>query len=669
MKALLLTLSIYVCLSIHAQAQWTNDPENPYQVCDVTCVQSAVQHVADGSGGAFVFWLDSRVGCNGNTYNDIYGQHYDENGYELWESGGREILSYPNTIERFAFVRTQSDNEMIAGAMVSGIGAESDSLWFQKIDDDGMKLWANDLLVAKSDGCTGNYFLGFESFSFLRDDSGYVVNFTPTYCGGSDGNRITRFSSNGVLTGPFNGEPEGNQYYIGARGIDRTYDGTNDVYLYYTDGNGAGAHARCMRVTIDGDSAWAPIDVLEGTNGLNYQYAAMSDEDGIAVCFQSNGAGNTVDLFMRKLNGDGTWAWNANTTNVCTADGQQGNFFWVQDQNFYYICWADGRPGVVGNYAVYAQKVDKATGEIVWAENGIQVLDQNTYLPYPKCVLRSDGKLIVTNESTDPLYGLNAQALNQEGTLAWNSPSVLANSSNLPFYADYGIIESGNNILVAWSKSFSGGGADGIYMANAQTPMTQVSETISACNSYLSNGETFTQSGTYIQELPGDTLLTLNLTITNVLASTTLNGNTLTANNTEGNFSWINCTTNTTEASGSGTFTPTITGEYALVVELNSCADTSDCQLITVIGVEELTFANQISVFPNPGSDFLNMSALSPLHNAELRLYNQYGQLIRKVSGINGSQFFMNTEDLNAGIYWVMIFERNRVSTNCWVKE
>jgi uncharacterized membrane protein YdcZ (DUF606 family) len=54
---------------------------------------------------------------------------------------------------------------------------------------------------------------------------------------------------------------------------------------------------------------------LDGTNGLNYGFQGLSDEDGVAFLFASNGNnGTNADLFMRKLNPDGTWAWNGGTT-------------------------------------------------------------------------------------------------------------------------------------------------------------------------------------------------------------------------------------------------------------------------------------------------------------------------------------------------------------------
>ncbi|MFN0031625.1 MAG: T9SS type A sorting domain-containing protein [Flavobacteriales bacterium] len=667
MKKILLGATLVAIAHLHGDAQWTYDPENPQLVSNGICTQYSVQQVADENGGTFVFWMDSRMYCFDNTYYDVYAQHYDASGNELWEPGGREIINLASSVQSYSVMRPSSQEGIIIGFHTRAVAVATDSLWFQKLNDDGVQLWANDLLIAEADGCEGNYFLGIENFSFIKNGDDYTVNLTPTYCGGSDGCRITHFSTDGVLTGVFNGEPEGNQSYIGSRGIDMTYDGTGDTYLYYTGGNGAGAHAFVMRVTLNGDSAFAPIDVLEGTNGLNYQYAAMSDEDGIAVCFQSTGEGANTDIFMRKLNGDGTWAWDGNTIEVCTFDGAQGNFHWVQDDTYYYIVWADGRPGVIGNSAIYAQKIEKATGAIQWLQDGIEVFDQNTYIPYPKCVLTDEGKLVVTNEGIGE-FGFNAQMVNQAGTLDWPATSEIGILQYSPFYSDYVLLQSNETTIVAWSKSNPSGGADGIYIANVAAPVTFIEETISVCNSCTVNGVEYTESDTYLIELPGDTLLTLNLTVTIVEAEATLFGTMLVGTEVPGGFSFIDCDSGILVSIEASTFTPFETGNYAFIVEDNGCADTTDCFFIEIIGVEEVRLQNHIALFPNPGGDVLNILSQFPLKNATLNVTEMNGKILLTKNSLSGLSFGFDMNQFENGIYLIEVFVNGSSSRMKWVK-
>lgn len=662
-KNLLITIFAFLGV-LENTAQWSFDPQNPKLVSDQTCVQSKVQQVSDGNGGTFVFWLDSRSGCNGNTFNDIYGQHYNADGVELWESEGREILNYFSSIQSFDVMRPSSQEGIIIGAHSKDITVATDSLRFQKLNDDGVHLWTNDLLIAEADGCEGNFILGIENFSFIKNGDHYTVNFTPTYCGGSDGCRITHFSSDGLLTGAFNGEPEGNQSYIGSRGIDMTHDSTGDCYLYYTGGNGAGAHAFVMRVSESGDSVWAPVDVLAGTNGLNYQYSVISDPNGITIGYQSTGEMGDVDLFLRRLNPDGTWAWNGDIVNLCIADGGQGNFHWVQDDNFLYVVWSDSRPGIIGNAAIYAQKIEKSTGLAQWQTDGVLVLDQSTYIPYPKCVLRDDGKLVVMNESG--AMGFNAQLVNQNGETEWNA-IVSLSDVGLPFYEDYQMLNSNGNILVVWSESLSSGGADGVYIAKVQAPIVLVQETIVACDTYTSNGETFTESGVYTQFLPGDTTYVLDLTINSANIDLLINGNTMEAQATEGFIYWLDCSDNSIVLDDAQNFTPTETGSYALMVDNQGCVDTSGCYQMEIIGISEF-YQSSYSVYPNPGRNEMTIRSSSNWFNVTIEILDAMGKVVLIQKSNNNNRINIEIDALPIGCYSVRISDGEKVESICWVK-
>ncbi|MBL7943634.1 MAG: hypothetical protein JNM00_12755, partial [Flavobacteriales bacterium] len=393
----------------------------------------------------------------------IYAQHYNSEGVALWEANGRSIIDEPGNIAFYDVMRDASTGEIFIGWVHDPVSF-SDALKFQKLDENGAKVWASDLLVAQSTACSPpHYILYIPNFQIVKSGTNCVVSLEATYCGGANGHRITRFDSAGNLIGPFQGEPEGNQYYSGSPGLGATYDGSGESYLWYSDGNGAGAHARCLRVTLGGDTAWGPVDVLAGTNGLSWQFRGLSDETGAAFCFVTSGGANGTDIYLRKLNSDGSWAWGGATTTICNLSGNQDIFYIDQDDDYYYVSWADSRPGAVLNAAIYAQKVDKATGNIMWAANGVQVFSQNTYIPYAEFALTPAGEMIICNEASIHPY-FNAQKVNPDGTLAWASTVQLADANYSPFYGDYMVIRSGTNMIAVWADSNPGGGADGIYI-------------------------------------------------------------------------------------------------------------------------------------------------------------------------------------------------------------
>lgn len=127
-------------------------------------------------------------------------------------------------------------------------------------------------------------------------------------------------------------------------------------------------------------------------------------------------------------------------------------------------------------------------------------------------------------------------------------------------------------------------------------------DVISACESYTwINGVTYTSSNnsasdTLINAAGCDSIVTLDLTI-NPMPSTTVLQNlpTLTADQFANGYQWLNCDENSSLIIGetSQTFTPMVTGNYAVEINLNGCIDTSACYLVDFTGHEELMYTKK----------------------------------------------------------------------------
>jgi hypothetical protein len=457
-KYFLLTGTLILQLTL-ALGQWSTDPENPGIVSDFTGFQNNPKAFTDDNGGVFVFWLDDRLYSTQGA-REIYGQHYNSDGYALWEEDGRLILNHSHKITWFN-VSSIFNGEIIIG-WVSYTGGGSDSLRIQRLDANGSKVWTNDLLVAHS-SYDPSAILGFYGYHIIHDNSGYCIAIGTVYYGGSSGNRITRFTSDGILTGWYNGEPEGTQYNFGSSGLQRSYDAFDNIYLYYSTGNGAGAELMCLKVNTAGDTLWGPVSVLAGTSGLSYQFSGISDENGMTFVWQGNGV-NAENLYARRLTADGYFDWSGSTFTICDAEGSQSNFYMKKSGNLYYVVWADGRPGVnPGYFDIYAQKFD-INQNIYWAANGIEVSSLNTYIPYPKFEFADNNSIIVCHQST--VAGFVAQKVLDNGTLEWEvAGNQICIPSYNPFYGEHIELQSGNNVVAVWAKANPSGGADDIYIS------------------------------------------------------------------------------------------------------------------------------------------------------------------------------------------------------------
>ncbi|MCF8269192.1 MAG: Ig-like domain-containing protein [Crocinitomicaceae bacterium] len=236
---------------------------------------------------------------------------------------------------------------------------------------------------------------------------------------------------------------------------------------------------------------------------------------------------------------------------------------------------------------------------------------------------------------------------------------------------------------------------------------------VTACLSYLWNGQTYSQSGTYsdtLQTVAGcDSIISLNLTISNSITGPTTQQNscgpftwngqtyaqsgTYTFNGTTANgcdssatlvltidqapsnvqvslnqgtftataqnatnFAWMDCATNTLiPGETSATFTPTLSGSYAAVVS-NACgSDTTTCEPIEVQGISEMD-NELIAVYPNPSAGIFTVASKGSIIQ-EVFLYSINGELIWKKS-YNTDEITLDLNGFARGTYMV------HVSTN-----
>ena len=138
---------------------------------------------------------------------------------------------------------------------------------------------------------------------------------------------------------------------------------------------------------------------------------------------------------------------------------------------------------------------------------------------------------------------------------------------------------------------------------------SSATDVITACDRYTwIDGVTYTSSNntaidTISNQAGCDSIVTLDLTINEVTdAGISINGFTLIANNQFATgYRWLNCDEDYSPVPNatSSTFTPSVSGSYAMEITENGCADTSDCVNVTNVGTRDLS-QSLINVFPNP---------------------------------------------------------------------
>jgi len=177
----------------------------------------------------------------------------------------------------------------------------------------------------------------------------------------------------------------------------------------------------------------------------------------------------------------------------------------------------------------------------------------------------------------------------------------------------------------------------------------------SSCEPYTWNGNIYASSGQYSQTLTGsngcDSVVTLNLTILNgPTAQVTQDGLLLTANNVPGaTYQWIYCSDLTPVPNQTFIqFAPQVNGTYAVVITDNCGSDTSDCITISTIGIDELN--NYFSVYPNPTISDLNVSTDILGENTYFEIYDLNNRLIKSGNVIHDERK-IDVNSLSSGVY------------------
>jgi len=195
---------------------------------------------------------------------------------------------------------------------------------------------------------------------------------------------------------------------------------------------------------------------------------------------------------------------------------------------------------------------------------------------------------------------------------------------------------------------------------------------------YVCSGESYTfPDGTTQNNITAQVIHTSNLqtvgcicdsiieTTVNVITidnTVTQNGITLSANEIDAEYQWLDCTDIYSLIAGETTqsFTTSSNGSYSVEITKNSCIDTSTCIVISSVGIKN-NIENLFDVYPNPTNGKIIVDLDNEYENVIVNVLNATGQLIL-------SEEFKTTKQLNldikgtSGIYFIEIVTEQKKS-------
>lgn len=350
------------------------------------------------------------------------------------------------------------------------------------------------------------------------------------------------------------------------------------------------------------------------------------------------------DIFVVKLNASGEFLWLRHLGN----EGDNWAEDLIVDENStiyvtgYFSDTIDFDPGpdelnfMATNTDPYIWKLD-TDGNMIWA---IQM--EGVSFDYSRSVTLDlqgnvystgrfgdtqdfdpgPGQYLLTSTGGNDLDDGFVTKLTNEGKFVWACP--LGGLGN-----DIGTetrIDRFGNIYTAGTFQATGGfypggppqdslvshGSSDPYLARwKQCPETYGDIFPMTCDSYTSPSGNYTWnvSGTYLDTLTNaggcDSILTIHLVVSGLNDEVILIDETLVAQQPTGPYQWLDCDDGFDIIAGetNQNYSPTGSGNYAVMISDGLCSDTSDCINVMIVDVAEHTKVPEITIYPNPARE------------------------------------------------------------------
>jgi hypothetical protein len=419
--------------------------------------------ISDGTGGAFIFWEDSRISP------DIYGQRITADGSTMWEENGTPFI---NALNINGVPAIQTNPEVISDGVGGAIITWEDNrflqgdIFAQRIDVNGNVLWQDQgvpvCTACYKDGICANYK---QSPRLISDgDEGAIITWFEVRDGYHFSVWAQRINSEGVPLWTINGVPILYESFY-AMWPKIISDGNGGAIIVWQDQRDVNFHLYAQRINANGEIQWiangVKISPPIGQTGLN-GYSLIADENNGAIIVWVDRRlidPTKANIYAQKVDFNGQIQWETDGVQISFRPGDQYDPKIVSDGvGGGIITWEDGgaSPEGSGQQWIYAQRIS-ATGEPLWTIDGIPIYTNHGF--EPKIVSdKKGGAFIVWNGTiiVDPFFhipSIFAQHINKNGHKFWSSEGFVVYGEP---YGHYGhdpqaISDGDGGVIIHWT--------------------------------------------------------------------------------------------------------------------------------------------------------------------------------------------------------------------------
>jgi hypothetical protein len=587
---------------------------------------------------------------------------------------GNDVPSFIQQTNDGGFIATGQSNSNDGD--VSG-NHGSDDFWVVKLNNTGTIEWQ------KSLGGTGDEII----FSAQQtNDGGYIVAGVSTSNDGDvSGNHgsadywVVKLSNIGAIEWQ---KSLGGSGFDSANSIQQTNDGGYIVAggSLSNDGDVSSNYGESdlwvVKLSSIGTIEWQKslggsvadgVNSIQQTNDGGYILSGGSSSNDVDV----SGNHGLIDFWLVKLNNTGTIEWQKSFGG--SANDIALSIVQTNDGGYIVTGWTSSNDGDVSGFYggisdCWVVKLNNV-GTIEWQKSlggsgaeyasSIQQTNDGGYV----IAVRSssiDGDVTGNYGATD--YW--AVKLTNTGSIDWQislGGSVNDLTSAIDQTNDGGYIVAGQSISNDGDVTGNHGSFDfWVVKLNTCQPI-ESNLTFNECNPFSVNGITYSNSGIYSQTLTNasgcDSTLIINAEILDFNAQIFQSDTMLYVNGSPTSIQWINCTTGQAiSGETANSFNPQNSGNYAAVINVGGCVDTSNCRFLlrSIKALKPSTVCDNIQISPNPTEDLISFTL--DKSDYPINLFTSAGAILYAESG-NAQKQTLNIGDLAPAMYVLQVDE------------
>lgn len=201
-----------------------------------------------------------------------------------------------------------------------------------------------------------------------------------------------------------------------------------------------------------------------------------------------------------------------------------------------------------------------------------------------------------------------------------------------------------------------------INTGTAEADNTAITSITSSAGIFTGTLNGFAMNGTASNLVAGSS----SLAAVNIDSTVNISGSTLTVAQSGAAYEWIDCNNgNAPVGVTTQSFTPAASGNYAVIVTMGGCTETSSCQNLT-LGVSDVDNIPELSLSPNPAANVLRLTAKVSIGKVEIMSFS--GQKLMDFKP-NSKEAEIDVSQLKAGTYLVKVISGNQAKTYKVIKK